>query len=202
MARGDKIKASQISSNAQSWYQRLRQIETNIANGDVEWDHGIDYIVEDPNIAPGSRTSVDSINLFIDSLEQMRYNPYLGQDGYGKVNWNYSPSFVSEGDKITSSHTSEKINIMLEQMAKVCNNCNESYESVNSTTTGDSFSDGDGYVTGDNVMFGDGYSSQDGVNTYNGDACSGNSNEGTYTYGFTNNTDYNDCSDVNCSTCS
>ena len=141
MAAGDKIQATQISSNSSSWYQRLRNIQKNNKTG-----IGGTALAQssDPGITAGTKITATQINNFITELNNLKTNVFLKN-----ANWSqYQPSAVTSGISASAANIQAKIDNMLTSLERICSNCQtystntyDNSNSVNSTASNKTYSE-------------------------------------------------------------
>ncbi len=107
------IKASQISNDSTSWYQRLRTVQ-----GRIRTSHGSSNFITktaDPNIASGSAAKAADMNAFITALKSVQSNPFLALAAWSS----YPVNNVSAGTTIKEQGN---IDLLLTSLESICSN--------------------------------------------------------------------------------
>ena len=108
------IQAAQISTDNNSWYQRLRTIQgltdTSFLSGKKITK------TTDPGITSGSGLTASSVNNFLTALRALQSNTFLGQ-----ADWSSKPSDVTAGS-LANESLYNNVNTLLTSLENICSN--------------------------------------------------------------------------------
>ena len=108
------IQAVQISTDNNSWYQRLRSIQ---GSTDTSFLSGTKITqTADPAITSGTGLSASSVNNFLTALRALQSNTFLGQ-----ADWSSKPSDVTAGGSVDES-LYNNVNNLLTSLEGICSN--------------------------------------------------------------------------------